>query len=54
MGFNAVPAVREWLARGAPLPAFGHPLYPWAIHARRQTLLAPELLIVLGGPNRRL
>lgn len=29
IGFNAVPAVREWLARGAPLPAFGHPLYPW-------------------------
>jgi citrate synthase len=21
-------AVREWLARGEPLPAFGHPLYP--------------------------
>lgn len=25
-GANA--AVREWLARGEPLPAFGHPLYP--------------------------
>ena len=25
---GAEEAVREWLARGEPLPAFGHPLYP--------------------------
>ena len=25
---GAKEAVREWLARGEPLPAFGHPLYP--------------------------
>jgi citrate synthase len=25
---GARDAVREWLARGEPLPAFGHPLYP--------------------------
>jgi len=25
---GANEAVREWLARGEPLPAFGHPLYP--------------------------
>jgi citrate synthase len=25
---GANDAVREWLARGEPLPAFGHPLYP--------------------------
>jgi citrate synthase len=25
---GAIEAVREWLAQGHPLPAFGHPLYP--------------------------
>ena len=27
-GTNAADAVREWIARGEPLPGFGHPLYP--------------------------
>jgi len=42
---GATNAVREWLARGEPLPAFGHPLYPQgdprAIALMRQFKLSP-------------